>query len=315
MSAAFEYDLAKFLPFRDKAVCERVRRIRKEDICRHPNANFKIRVIEDETAFQFGFVLDIVAGIKRSLEEGRDKYVMILPAPNPQYAFVAEMINKLGISCRHVHTFNMDEYADQDGKTAPRSWKGGFQYWMHHDLFDRIDPKLRMPDEQIHFPSTDNVNDYSRMIEDMGGADVCYGGVGWAGHIAFFEPHVGAEFGDDVDAFLGAGARIVDLHPITICQNCLYADAGSAGDWSWVPPKAATIGPKDVAGASRVSSWNGFRAGESVWQRFIVRLAAHGPVTPRVPASILQVLDAEMVLSGMVAADCSDETSERRVPI
>ena len=90
MPAAFEYDLAKFLPFRDKAVCERVRRIRKEDICKHPSANFKIRIIEDETAFQFGFVLDIVAGIKRSLEEGRDKYVMILPAPNPQYAFVAE---------------------------------------------------------------------------------------------------------------------------------------------------------------------------------------------------------------------------------
>ena len=314
MSAGFEYAMARFLPFRDKAVCERVRKIKREDLCTHPNANFKIRIIEDETAFQFAFIVDIVAGIRRSLEAGR-QYVMILPAPNPQYAFAAHMINELNISCRHVHTFNMDEYADQDGNTAPADWKGGFQYWMWHDLFGRIRPELRMPQEQIHFPSSENVKDYSRMLEDMGGADVCYGGVGWAGHLAFFEPHLGVEFGDDIDAYLQAGARIVDLHPITICQNCLYADAGSAGDWSWVPPKAATIGPKDIAGAKCVSSWNGFRAGEGVWQRFITRLAAHGPVTPLVPASILQILNSEMILSGLVAADCSPQTYERRVPI
>ena len=41
------------------------------------------------------------------------------------------------------------------------------------------------------------------------------------------------------------------------------ADAGSAGDWSWVPPKAATIGPRDLAGAKLVSFWDGFGAGET----------------------------------------------------
>ena len=314
MPAGFAHEMARFLPFRDAAVCERVRKIRKEDLCRHANPNFKIRIIENETAFQFGYVLDIVAGIQRSLDEGR-RHVMILPAPNPNYALAAHAINELNLSCRHVHTFNMDEYADQDGNTAPRDWKGGFQYWMWQDFFGRIRPELRMPEKQIHFPSTDNINDYSGMLEDAGGADVCYGGIGWGGHIAFFEPHLGVEFGDDVDAYLQAGARIVELHPITILQNCLYADAGSAGDWSWTPPKAATIGPKELAGAKRVSFWNGFGCGESVWQRFVTRLAAHGPVTPLVPASILQILNSELVLSGAVAADCSSETSERRVPI
>jgi glucosamine-6-phosphate deaminase len=206
----------------------------------------------------------------------------------------------------------MDEYADENGNTAPREWKGGFQYWMWHDFFSRLDPDLRIPEEQIHFPSTQNVNDYSKMLEDLGGADICYGGTGWGGHIAFFEPHLGFEFGDDIDAYLQAGTRIVDLHPITICQNCLYADAGSAGDWSWVPPKAATIGPKDLAGSKLVSFWNGFTAGEGAWQRFISRLAAHGPVTPLVPASILQILNSQLTLSGEIAADCSADTFERK---
>ncbi|MBN1674320.1 MAG: hypothetical protein JXR37_24950 [Kiritimatiellae bacterium] len=314
MSARFEYQMARFLPFRDTAVCEHVRNIKREDVCEHPNENFKISVIEDETAFRFAYVLDIVEGIKRSLDEGRS-YVMILPAPNPHYAFVAQMVNRLNLSCRHVHTFNMDEYADEDGNTAPRDWKGGFQYWMWEDLFARIRPELRMPEDQIHFPSTANVNDYSAMIEGLGGADVCYGGIGWCGHIAFFEPHLGLEFGADIDAYLKAGTRIVELHPITVLQNCLYADAGSAGDWSWTPPKAATIGPRELAGAKRVSFWDGFGCGDAVWQRFISRLAAHGPVTPLVPASILQILPSELMLSGSVAADCSTLTSERAIRI
>ena len=178
----FQYRMSDFIPFRDKEVCERIRRIRKEDLCKHPNKNFQIRIIEDSATFAFSYVMDIVAGIKRALDEGRH-HAIILPAPNPQYAFVAQMINQLRIPCHHVHTFNMDEYADEDGNTAPHDWKGGFQYWMWHDLFSRIDEDLRMPEGQIHFPSTDNVNDYSKMMEDLGGADICYGGIGWCGDL------------------------------------------------------------------------------------------------------------------------------------
>ncbi len=315
MEDLFDYELSQYLEFRDKEVCRRVRQITRADVTKSPSDQLDIRVIEHEIAFQFTYVMDIVAGIKRALDEGRSHYVLILPAPNPNYAFVAKLINDLNIPCHHVHTFNMDEYADEQGRTAPKSWKGGFQYWMYRDLFDRIRPELRMPEEQIHFPNDKNVNDYSTMIDELGGADVCYGGIGWCGHIAFFEPHLGREFVGNLDDYLDQGSRIVDLNPITVCQNSLYADAGSAGDWSWVPPKAATVGPRDLKNSKLVSFWNGFGAGESIWQRFITRLAAHGPVTPLVPASILQVMNSELVLSGSVAADCSTETSERRVEI
>jgi glucosamine-6-phosphate deaminase len=313
-TAEFKFHPSEFLPFRDQAALERVRAIRRADFTKHPNKNFRIRVIEDQATFAFSYLMDIVAGIKRSLDEGR-RHVVILPAPNPQYALVAQMLNQLRIPCHHVHTFNMDEYADEHGKTAPREWKGGFQYWMYHDLFDRIDPALRMPDSQIHFPSTKNVNDYSSMLEDLGGADVCYGGIGWAGHIAFFEPHLAKEFGEDIDAYLKAGSRIVELHPITQCQNSLFCDANCAGDIAACPPKAATIGPRDLKNSRLVSFWDGFTYGDVSWQRFITRLAAHGPVTPRVPASILQVLNSVLTVSGSVAEDYTTDIGERRTLI
>ncbi len=311
----FRYEAAKFLAFRDQEVCNRVRKIKRADICKHPNKNLRINIIEADDTFRFSFLLDIVTGIKRSLEEGKKSYVMILPATNPYYAWVAEMINRLRIPCHHVHTFNMDEYADETGQTAPRDWPGGFQYHMWNDFFSRIDPKLRMPEDQINFPLTENVNHYSQKLEDLGGADVSYGGIGWSGHLAFVEPDLGKEVGNDMDAFMQLGTRVIELHPLTICQNALSVGAGASGDWSWHPPKAVTIGPRDIAGTKRVSSWNSLRLGDSIWQRFIVRLALHGPVTPLVPASMLQILNSEVMLSGAVANDITYTQGARATPI
>jgi glucosamine-6-phosphate deaminase len=298
----WNFEPARFLSFRDREVCDRVRRIKREDLCNHPNENFKIRIIDDLGNMLFQFVTHVVAGIKKARDEGR-KFVVILPAPWPNYRWLAQLINMMGIDCSHVHSFNMDEWADQDGNSAPADWRGGFRYWMSRDLFSRIDEKLRIPEKQIHFPDKDNVDDYSKMIEDLGGADVCYGGIGWCGHVAFFESHLGEEFGDDIDAYLQAGSRLVELHPITVMQSCVYCDNGRAGDWSYVPPKAYTIGPRDLKNSKLVSFWNTGAEGGFAWQRFITRLAVHGPVTPLVPSSILQILRSELHLLGAVADD------------
>lgn len=304
--AAFEYAVSEHLDYLDREVCDRVKRISREKITEHPNKNFKIRVIENELAFSIGRAVDIVKGIKRALDEGRDRHVMILPAADPNYALAAHMINELNIPCGHVHTFNMDEYADEDGKTAPQDWRGGLAYWMYSDFFSRIKPELKIPDSQIHFPTDKNVNDYSKMLEDLGGADVCYGGIGWCGHIAFFEPYLGRDYVDRIDEYLELGSQMVDISLITVLQNTLNYQ----GNWSWCPPKAATVGPRDLKNSKLVSFWNG-----APWQNFITRLSAHGPVNPLVPASILQIINSELILSGTVAADCISEPVSRGNPI
>ncbi len=164
----------------------------------------------------------------------------------PQYELAVRAINAERLSLHHVHTFNMDEYADEDGRTAPPSWPGSFARAMWERFFSRIAPELRPPEDQIHFPTGATIGDYSKRIEDRGGADVCYGGIGWSGHIAFWEPQLGLEFAGDLDGYRAAAARVVELHPMTVMQNALHS---FGGDWSWVPPKAATIGPRDVLGA------------------------------------------------------------------
>jgi len=296
---AFEYELAKFLPFRDAEACRRVRAITREQLCEHPNRDFRIRIMQGKNEFYTAFALDIVGRIRQAAEEGR-QFVGIFPVgPMPQYPIAAELINNARLSLKHVHTFNMDEYADQDGNTAPPDWDGSFQRAMWQEFFLRVNEDLRPPREQIHFPRTANIRDYSDMIADLGGADVCYGGIGWCGHIAFWEAHLGDEFGDDLDSYKQAGARLVELHPMTIMQNALHS---FGGDWSWVPPKAATIGPRDIVGAKYRSFWlDGDLGGGVSWQRFIARLVAHGPVNTYVPGSILQQVPTTYTILGAVA--------------
>ncbi len=200
-----------------------------------------------------------------------------------------------------ANTFNMDEYADQDGITAPADWAGSFQKAMLDSFFSKIDADLRPPRAQIHFPSDKNIGVYGKMIADMGGADVCYGGIGWCGHIAFWESDLGIEFGDDLEAYKRAGPRIVELTPMTIMQNALHS---FGGDWSWVPPKAASIGPAEILGAKHRSFWlDGYQGGGIGWQRFIARPAAHGRVNTLVPGSLLQTAPGTYTIWGPVADD------------
>lgn len=297
----FTYKLANICTFRDRESCERVRMIRREDITTHPNPDFNIGVIDHHDAFYGAFADDFINRIVAA-READENLVAILPVgPVPQYTIAARIINERRIPLKHVHTFNMDEYADEEGKTAPISWIGSFQRAMWDNFLGRIDSELRPPDRQIHFPTSDEIATYSAQIEDAGGADVCYGGIGWAGHIAFWEPHLGLEFAGDMNAYRAAGARLVELHPMTVMQNALHS---FGGDWSWVPPMANTIGPRDILGARHRSFWlDGDLGGGYSWQRFIARLVAHGPVSEFVPGSMLQQSRTDFTMLGGVAAD------------
>lgn len=308
MLEGFEYRMSRWLPFQDQEACRRVRAIKREEITVHPNPDFKIRVVKDRE-FPFRLVMDIFGRIKQAADEGR-RLVLILPQPEPLYAWVADLCNKFRVSCKHLYTFDMDEYADQDGNIAPETWPNSFLYNMKRNFYARLDPELRPPEEQIQGPTNENFRDYGKMIEDLGGADVCYGGIGWCGHLAYIEPGSEAFRADSLEEWKKIGPRIVELTLITILQGTLGPEWGKSGDWSWYPPKAATIGPAQIVGAKLRSSWNGFMIGNSQvsWQRFIIRLAAHGPVTPLVPASILQTLPSELYITESGAADIVPES-------
>lgn len=299
----FQFSPATFIPFRNKKIIERVRRIKRKDITRHWNPDFRIQVVPDADV-EFMWITDMFHRIQQAAEESR-RLVLITPNPWPAYAKVAYLINKFRVNCRHVHTFNMDEYANENGVIAPESWTLGFAHAFKKYFYSQIDPKLRPPERQIHGLSNKNLDHYGQMLADLGGADICYSGPGWTGHVAFVEPDAPEFAAPSLEEWKRLGPRICTLSPFTIAQNSLHGSFGASGNLCAVPPKAATIGPAQVVAAKHRIDLHSISVGGSPvsWQRLITRLALHGPVTQRVPGSLLQTLPTDVWVSESAARD------------
>ena len=298
----FVFEPSKWVPFRDKAVLERVRGIGPDEITKHHNPDFKINLIKDDEV-ELIFMTDMFHRIMTSANENK-KVVMILPNPAPTYKKVAYLINKFKVDCRNVYVFTMDEWADENDNIADENYPQGFLNSTLRFLYNEIDPELRMPRKNIIGPTTKNINYYSKLIEDAGGADICYSGPGWTGHLAFIDPAVPEFKANSFEEWKTFGARVVTLNPLTIAQNSLHGSFGASGDMANVPPKAATIGPADViASKNRMETHSITTSGTFVtWQRLVSKLVLHGPVTPDIPSSFLQTLKTDVYISETLAA-------------
>ena len=305
----FRYQPSQWVPFRDREVVERCRRIQREDIDKHSNPDFQIRVIPDEDLV-FIWLGDMFARIKESAEAGRP-CVMLLPNPWPGYRHLARWINRTRTPCHHCWFFAMDEYADENGNVAPEDWPRGFTYALLNFLWKEIDEDLRPPREQVFGPNNKIIDNYLDLMQDAGGPDITYTGPGWTGHVAFVDPEA-PEFGGDRDISLDEwkqmGTRICTLSPYTIGQNSLHGSMGYSGDLAAVPPKAATVGPREIIACKHRFEMAGITvAGTATsWQRMIARLCYHGPVTPRLPSSIHQTLRTDCYITEKIAANIED---------
>jgi 6-phosphogluconolactonase/glucosamine-6-phosphate isomerase/deaminase len=298
----FDFKPASFVPFKDKKVLEKARSVHGRELEKYSNDKMNIKVIKNPHPI---IIADIFTRIKMSDDQDK-KQVLILGNPEPEtYIPVAELVNYHKVNCRNLYIFAMDEWADQDGNIAPVTYRAGFAHSMLNYFVYKIDPQFRMPEGNVFYPTNKNIKDYSKMITEtgQGGADVCYSSPGWAGHIAFVDPS--EEFlTDNIEEYLKQDARVVTLHPLTICQNSLHGVFGQSGDIANVPPKAATIGPADVVRSrERIELHSLQTMGTFVsWQRMISRLILLGPVTPYVPSSIFQLLKTQVYVSEEIAA-------------
>ncbi len=294
----FDFEPAEWIPFRDKEVLERCRKMTRQELTQHPNPDMQIHITGDADAL---FTTDFFTRIKESDEQDK-RLVVILPNPQAvQYSNIAYLCNRFNVSCRNLYTFNMDEWADQDGNVAPLTYKLGLGHSFMNNFYKKLEPDLRPDISQMNCFTSENVDDFSKMIEDAGdgGADVCYSATGWPGHIAFIDPDTQEFAADSLEEFLELGSRIVTQHPLTTAQNSLSGKFGGSGDIANIPPKAATIGPRDVKNSKQIVEREclAMLGGTNSWQRMISRLTLHGPVNMQVPASIIQLFKTTVFMS------------------
>lgn len=185
--------------------------------------------------------------------------------PIGTYEKLVKRYKKGDLDFSQVKTVNLDEY-----KGLTRDNDQSYYYFMHEHLFNHVN----IPEESTNVPdgtASDGDSEcvrYEALIRELGGQDLQLLGLGHNGHIGFNEPS---------DSFAKT-THCVDLQERTIEANKRFF--ASADD---VPKQAYTMGIGTIMQAKKILI---IASGED--KADIIRDAFFGPVTPRVPASILQ---------------------------
>lgn len=186
--------------------------------------------------------------------------------PIGTYKQLIEMCDKGELDFSEITTVNLDEYVG----LSPENDQS-YRYFMNHNLFDHVNvrkdhtfvPNGLAEDMEAECAA------YEQRIEDLGGIDLQLLGIGGNGHVGFNEP---------ADAFDTV------THSVKLKESTRQANARFFASIDEVPTHALTMGLKAIMGAKKVLLIaNGEQKAE------IVEKAFYGPVTPEVPASVLQL--------------------------
>lgn len=235
-----------------------------------------IEVMADNKAVFGAMAEEMAEEIKRNNARG-EKTVMICPVgPVGQYPFFVEIVNREKISLKNVWFFNMDEYLTDEKEWILKEEPLSFRGFMDREVYHKILPELVMPEEQRVFPDPHEPEAVGEQIEKLGGVDICFGGIGINGHLAFNEAddHMTAE------AFRNLHTRVLEISRETRTANAIGDLNGAIDD---MPRLCVTIGMHEIYHARKVRL-GCFRD----WHRSVVRHAAYGDVSAHFPVTLMQ---------------------------
>ena len=198
--------------------------------------------------------------------------------PIGTYECLVERYKQGDLDFSDITTVNLDEY-----KGLERSNEQSYFYFMCEHLFNKVNIDLsnvNIPDGTEPDAETECAR-YEAKIKELGGVDLQLLGIGHNGHIGFNEPN--AQFDRRT-------------HCVNLTQSTIDANKRFFASEDEVPRQAYTMGIKTIMQASKILM---VVSGEDKAE--IIEKAFVGPITPEVPASVLQ-LHNDVILVGDEAA-------------
>ncbi len=252
---------------------------------------------------------EIALTIKRARDAG-EQAAMILPVgPMGMYRWAVYFLKEWGVSCDHVHGFNMDEWSDAEGNTLPSDNSGAFQYAMEQAFYGPLG-ELTVPENQRHFATTDVLPTYGDRIGELqeGGAKLTViFGIGRVCHIAFWEPQFAGEYDTDEEWQSQTHRIAAKLHPLTIEQNAITSFKSRT---TLVPAYANTIGPGLFLKADKIiGGADGSLSRGMMWQGLSLWMTLRHEPSPWIPSTYMPTQPGRLFfleeLAGPLVAECN----------
>lgn len=177
-----------------------------------------------------------------------------------------------------VTSVNLDEY-----KGLGPDHDQSYRYFMNHNLFDHIniDKARTFVPDGLEADSDKACQAYNDIIAGCGGIDLQLLGLGHNGHIGFNEP------ADEFEK---------ETHCVDLTESTIEANKRFFASESDVPRQAYTMGIKTIMQARKV-----LVVVSGIDKADILAKVVNGPVTPAVPASILQMHNDVIIVADEAA--------------
>jgi glucosamine-6-phosphate deaminase len=259
-------------------------RLTADDLSSLSREGFTVKFYDTVEDFYLAEALEYITAWRQATEE-RPTGICGPIGPTEQLPLVARLVNELDLDLRHCHFWGMDEWV-LDGREVPEDFPLSFARTDRELLFDRIRPKLRMPEANIHFPKSD----VTQYVESWKRAKclVMQGGQGEVKHWAFNDPPkregAWAEQPPTPEEYCRLGTRVVDLHPMTVIQNARTSGGGVVTN---VPLQAVTVGPVETWQSEKVSIWQAGSHDNPFGQRLTALMISKRIPDASVPMSLL----------------------------
>lgn len=201
--------------------------------------------------------------------------------PEGMYKELADMYSKGELDFSEVKSANLDEY-----KGLPRTNDQSYYYYMNEHLFKHINIKpenTNIPDGEATDGEAEGLR-YDNVIKQLGGVDLQVLGIGNNGHIGFNEP----------DEYFAKGTHQVKLTESTIQANARFFENIDA-----VPKYAYSMGIQTIMNAHKILL---LASGKS--KADAIAKTINGPITPKMPASVLQLHPDVIIIADEEAMSC-----------
>lgn len=225
------------------------------------------------------YALDFCDELEKKQAAGKMLNV-ICPVGPIDYRYFAAEVNKRGLSCRNLRMINMDEYIGEDGELISESHPLSFRRFMNEQFYNLIpEDKAPLLENRV-FPDPKAPEKITALIDEIGGADMVWCGMGITGHVAFNDPPSMLGEPDNLESFRNCKTRIVTTSPMS---NAQMAMGGTNGVHEIIPKTAVTIGVYELY-KTKIFYWTFMRN----WHAGLWRRAMFGPITQNFPGSIMQ---------------------------
>ncbi|MGC5010867.1 6-phosphogluconolactonase [Streptosporangium sp. DT93] len=229
-------------------------------IARHP-----LTVHPDTATLYHRLAREMADELRENNRRGEPTRWILPVGPKAQYPILARICNEERIGWGDVFAFHMDEFLDWQGRPVDPSHPFSFRGYCDRNLYRLLDPELRPRPENVVYPDVFDPDAYAERLRAVGGADTCFAGFGYRGHLAFNEPPTTRWHEYGVEEFAASTTRIVPLLDDTIVA---HSHRVTGGYTRAIPRMAVTLGMAEILSARRLH----LITDGGAWKRYIVRV-------------------------------------------